>query len=412
MTISYADLLEDTKRQRIKHVQDIDNLIKSLDTSSTMSHSLLLNGTKNVNTAESIEKYNNQYKETDNLFNTYKNNAYSKLQIPKPSLLNYANFDNNDYTIYDDVAKELVDEYDYKMGIKEKKLSQNEFDIQTMINQFVENGDCSMIVKFFQTRMYIVLEWNKDDVNILIWTYELYSIIIQLVNVDVNEIIPAKYIKMLMNLYNKIDIRMEERINLIKMNIKFFVKALKIIENNERALILNRILHNDILETDIQMLIDFVENFYYTLKPNETKKSSAQTFLEGALYYIDGYGQDFKPGTSLLESGGFVKQVQLPQHLTEFHPFLKCSVSKTEINNTANSLRRLNCGHLFGQKAINDWFSMEHSGSFDYTLINSNQPDITCPYCQKHTKLSDIKPATFVHLNLFVLENLYDYLKA
>lgn len=261
MTISYADLLEDTKRQRIKHVQDIDNLIKSLDTSSTMSHSLLLNGTKNVNTAESIEKYNNQYKETDNLFNTYKNNAYSKLQIPKPSLLNYANFDNNDYTIYDDVAKELVDEYDYKMGIKEKKLSQNEFDIQTMINQFVENGDCSMIVKFFQTRMYIVLEWNKDDVNILIWTYELYSIIIQLVNADVTEIIPAKYIKMLMNLYNKIDIRMEERINLIKMNIKFFVKALKIIENNERALILNRILHNDILETDIQMLIDFVENF-------------------------------------------------------------------------------------------------------------------------------------------------------
>lgn len=412
MTISYSNLLENTKKQKTRHVQDIDNLIMSLDASSIMSHSLLLSGAKNVNKEESIKKFNKQYEETDILFNTYNNAAYSKLRIPKPSLLNYANFDNKDYIIYDDVAKKLVDEYDYNMGIKEKELSKNEFDIQTMINLFVENGDCSMIVKFFQTRMYIVLEFNKDDVNLLIWTYELYSIIIQLLNVDVNECIPSKFITALMNLYNKIDIRLEERIHLIKMNIKFFVKALQITDNNERALILNKILHNDILETDIQLLIDFVENFYYTLKPNETKKSSAQTFLEGALYYIDGYGQNFKPGCSLIESGGFVKQVQLPKYLTEFHPFLKCSISKTEINNTANSLRRLNCGHLFGQKAINDWFSMQHNRSFDYVLINSNKLDITCPYCQKHTKITDIKPATFVHLNLFVLENLYDYLRA
>lgn len=411
MTILYADLLEETKKQKTKHSRDVDNLIQSLDKSSNLTHSLLLNGTKYVNTKESIEELNSQFEKTENFFNIYKNNAYSKLQIPKPSLLNYANFDDTDYTIYDDVAKKVVDEYDYKMGIKERDLSENEFDINIMITQFIEKGDCSMIIKFLQTRMYIVLELNKDDVNILIWTYELYSIILQLVNVDVHDIIPSKYIKMLMDLYNEIDIRIEERINLIKLNIKFFVKALRIVDNDERELLLNKILHNDILSTDIQMLIDFVENFYYTLKPNESKKSSAQTFIEGALYYIDGYGQEFIPGSCLIENGGFVKQVQLPQHLTEFHPFLKCSVSKTEINNIANSLRRLNCGHLFGQKAITDWFCMEYNGSLDYTLINSNQPEITCPYCQKHTKLSDIKPATFVHLNLFVLENLYDYLK-
>ena len=281
-----------------------------------------------------------------------------------------------------------------------------------MVNLFAEQGDCSIIKKFLETRMYVVLELDKIDVSIMIWTFELYGIIVELINAEFNNLDFKKYIQKFMDLYNDIDLRVNKRIEIIKTNIKFFVKALKIDNHEECQNILHKILENEVIANDIQLLIDFIEDFYYMLHPNETKTTSAQTFIEGAMYYINGFGTVSDEPTNLIENGGFVKSVPLPSHLTEFHPYLKCSVSKTEINNAANSLRRLNCGHLFGQKAINDWFNSETRGNTTYEYFSPSQiPEITCPYCQKKTLYKDIKPATFVNLNLFVLENLYDYIK-
>lgn len=412
MTVSYSKLREDFRNERAQHMNDIDELLTSLDNLSGLSHDQLLNGCENSNTKESTQIYNEKFDATEKIFTRYKNKIYSNLTIPKASLLNYANFDDDNYAISEDVVDDLIDEYDHKMGLKEKDCSENEFDLQNMINCFVENGDCSIINKFLQTRMYIVIDLDKEDVLILTWTYELYAIIIQLMNCSMENINYKEYIKKLMTLYNKLDLKIEKRRSLIKQNIKFFIKALKIDNTEERQNLLVRILQNEVLENDIQLLIDFIEELYYTLKPNETKKTSAQKLIEGALYYIDGYGEQVNTYDSLIENGGFVKPVQLPPHLTEFHPILKCSVSKTEINNTANSLRRLKCGHLFGQKAINDWVLSENNDASDYSFNTAKQmPEITCPYCQKKTVYKDIKPATFVNLNLFVLENLYDYIK-
>lgn len=412
MTVSYSDLRESSKKQGIEHLQDIDNLLASIKSTHDQTQTIRKEGRHSTVSDESIQSVRDQYQQSKNLFTAYNKKVYAKLKIPEPTAFNYAKFDNENYAINQNLVDDLVEEYDYKMGLKERDVSDDEFDLQNMINLFAEQGDCSIIKKFLETRMYVVLELDKIDVSIMIWTFELYGIIVELINADFNNLDNKKYIKMFMDLYNQIVLRADKRIGLIKTNIKFFVKALKIDNPEECQNILHKILENDVIANDIQLLIDFIEDFYYTLHPNETKTTSAQTFLEGAMYYINGYGIVTEEPETLIENGGFAKPVPLPSHLTEFHPYLKCSVSKTEINNSANSLRRLNCGHLFGQRAISDWYKTETHVDVPYDYLAPTQmPEITCPYCQKKTLYKDIKPATFVNLNLFVLENLYDYIK-